>query len=96
MSYICNQRIDAIKMGNWSEQQDIKKESKEKDKIRREKLASYFLDLSKITYTVLVIGLVVTLFQNEQYKNFLLDGLVLIGITIALIFAKIGNNILKY
>jgi uncharacterized membrane protein len=82
-------------MGSWSEQQDIKKESKEKDKVRKEKLATYFLDLSKITYTVLVIGLVITLFQNEQYKNFLLDGLVLIGSIIAFVFAKIGNNILK-
>lgn len=82
-------------MGNWSEQQNVKKERKEKDKIRKEKLAAYFLDLSKITYTVLVIGLVVTLFQNEQYKNFLLDGLVLIGSIIAFVFAKIGNNILK-
>lgn len=82
-------------MSNWSKQQDIRKESKEKDKIRKEKLATYFLDLSKITYTVLVIGLVVTLLQNEQYKNFLLDGLVLLGSIIAFVFAKIGNNILK-
>ena len=82
-------------MGNWSEQQEIKKERKENDKIRKEKLGTYFLDLSKITYTVLVIGLVVTLFQNEQYRNFLLDGLVLLGSLIAFVFAKIGNNIIK-
>jgi len=29
-------------MGNWSEQQEIKREGKEKDKTRREKLANYF------------------------------------------------------
>lgn len=29
-------------MGNWSDRQEIKKEAKEKDKTRREKLAGYF------------------------------------------------------
>lgn len=30
-------------MGNWSVQQEAKKEVKEKDKVRREKLAGFFL-----------------------------------------------------
>ena len=29
-------------MGNWSVQQEAKKEVKEKDKVRREKLAGFF------------------------------------------------------
>ena len=29
-------------MGNWNQQQELKKDRKEKDKIRKEKLASYF------------------------------------------------------
>lgn len=32
-------------MGNWSDQQEVKKETKERDKTRKEKLASYFFDL---------------------------------------------------
>ena len=43
-------------MGNWSEQQEVRTEVKEKDKVRREKLASLFFDLCKVTYTVLVVG----------------------------------------
>jgi hypothetical protein len=30
-------------MGNWSEQQEAKKEVKDKDKVRRENIAKYFL-----------------------------------------------------
>ena len=33
-------------MGKWIEQQDVKKEKKEKNKVRHEKLAGYFLNLS--------------------------------------------------
>ena len=62
-------------MGNWSEQQEVRKEVKEKDKVRREKLASLFFDLCKVTYTVLVVGLPVTLFQNELYTNYLMIAL---------------------
>lgn len=29
-------------MSNWSEKQEAKKEGKEKDKVRREKLAGFF------------------------------------------------------
>lgn len=82
-------------MGNWSERQEVKKETREKDKVRREKLSSFFFDLSKITYTVLVVGLLVTLFQNELYTNHLMTALVVVGIIVAFEFAKIGNNILK-
>ena len=82
-------------MGNWSEQQEVRKEVKEKDKVRREKLASLFFDLCKVTYTVLVVGLLVTLLQNELYTNYLMIALVVVGVLVAFEFAKIGNNILK-
>ena len=70
-------------MGNWSEQQEVRKEVKEKDKVRREKLASLFFDLCKVTYTVLVVGLLVTLFQNELYTNYLMIALVVVGVLVA-------------
>ena len=82
-------------MGNWSEQQEVRKEVKEKDKVRREKLASLFFDLCKVTYTVLVVGLLVTLFQNELYTNYLMIALVVVGVLVAFEFAKIGNNIVS-
>ena len=43
-------------MGNWERKQEEKREGKEKDKTRREKLAAYFFDLSKLCFAGLVIG----------------------------------------
>lgn len=43
-------------MGNFSERQEAKKETKEKDRTRREKLAGYFFDLSKLIFAALVLG----------------------------------------
>lgn len=37
-------------MSNWSEQQEAKKEVKEKDRVRREKLAGFFFNLAQLTY----------------------------------------------
>lgn len=41
-------------MGNWSVQQEAKKEVKEKDKVRREKLAGFFFNLAQLTFAGLV------------------------------------------
>lgn len=82
-------------MGNWSEQQEVRKEVREKDKVRREKLAGYFFNLSQLSFVTLVIGLMVTLTKESLYDNYLLLLLVIIGITITVTFAKIGNNLLK-
>ena len=49
--------VNITQMGNWSERQEVKKEVKEKDKVRREKLAGYFFDLSKLSFAGLVIGI---------------------------------------
>lgn len=49
-------------MGNWSEQQEKKKDSKEKEKVRKETLAKYFLNLSQLTFVGLVVGVVVPLY----------------------------------
>lgn len=48
-------------MGNWIEKQEAKKEVKEKDKVRREKLAGYFFDLSKLSFAGLVVGGIVSI-----------------------------------
>lgn len=51
-------------MGNWSEQQEEKKAIKENDKTRREKLAGYFFDISKLIFAALVLGSITPLFTN--------------------------------
>lgn len=43
-------------MSNFTRQQEAQREAKEKNKNRRDKLASYFFDLSKLIFAGLVIG----------------------------------------
>ncbi len=81
-------------MGNWSEQQEVKKEFKERYKTRREKLAGYFFNLSQLTYTALVLGGMVLFFQGSDITSKLLIMLI-VGCILAYSWAKIGNNLLK-
>lgn len=48
-------------MGKFAEQQIAQQEAKEMRKVRREKLAGYFYDLSKLSFTGLVISVVIQL-----------------------------------
>ena len=82
-------------MSNFSRQIDEKKDRKERDKTRKEKLAGYFLNLSQVSFTALVVGVPVTLFKEELYDNYILMIMMLIGFVFTISFAKIGNNILK-
>lgn len=64
----------------------------EKERIRKEKIASFFLDLAKLTFAAAVLGGLTPLLS----KNSLQDWLgVFLGIVVTIVFAKLGNNILK-
>ena len=52
-------------MGNFSKQQEEKKEARSWDKTVKETLAKYFFDLSKLVFTAIVLGGFVPLFANE-------------------------------
>lgn len=80
-------------MGNWSNQQEVKKEGKEKDKMRREKLAAYFFDLSKLSFAGLVISIILPLFSNVG--NTILWLAVLFGTILTISSAMLANKILK-
>lgn len=82
-------------MGSYTKQIEQRQERKEKDKVRREKLAGFFFNLAQVSFTVLVIGVPVTLFKDELYDNYILMILLVIGIIFTIAFAKIGDNILK-
>lgn len=43
-------------MGNFSAQQELRKEAREKDKSRKENLGKFFYDLAKLSFAGLVIG----------------------------------------
>ena len=80
-------------MGNWDKQQDVKKEIKEKDKVRRERLAGYFFNLSQLTFVALVLGGVTPMYTNiTESINWLT---ILLGIFSTYIFAFLANRILK-
>lgn len=91
MNYICSNKT--IKMSNWSQQQEEKKATKEKDKIRRENLAKYFYDLSKLSFAGLVIGVVIPLYSNIADENNWYAATT--GIILATISALLANKILK-
>ena len=53
-------------MGNWERQQIEKSEQKERDRVRREKLAGYFFDLSKLSFAGLVISIILPLLSDVE------------------------------
>lgn len=80
-------------MSEFSNQVERKKERKEKDKTRRDKLAGYFFDLSKLSFAGLVIGVVSPLFADaEDVKSW---GMAIFGIAITSGTAMLANKILK-
>lgn len=82
-------------MSNFSKGIEHRKDRKEKDKARKDKLSSYFFDLSKATYTIMVVGLLVNVIQEQNFTNLVLDVAVVLGVILSITLAKIGNNILK-
>lgn len=80
-------------MGNWSEKQEAKKEGKEKDKTRREKLAGYFFDSSKLILAGVVIGGITPLYSdNTKEINVYV---IIAGMVATVLLAWIANKILK-
>lgn len=80
-------------MGKFIQQQEIKKEAKEKDRVRREKLASYFYDSSKLILAGVVIGGLTPIYTNNTEEVNL--NVILIGSIATILLAWIGNKILK-
>lgn len=81
-------------MSNFSEQQQARTEVKEKSRTRREKLASLFYDFAKLTYTALVLGSIVLLFQSDKLDIRFISMMAFGGIA-AYLWVKMGNNLLK-
>lgn len=78
---------------NFSEQQKAKTEAKEKNKLRKEKLAGFFFDLAKLIFAGLVIGSVTPIFTEKfQIVNLVF---MLLGIYSTYILAAFANNLLK-
>lgn len=82
-----------MNMGNWEKQQEVKKETKEKDKVRREKLAGYFFDLSKLSFAGLVISIILPLLSDVE--NLIMWIVAFFGLVLTSSSALLANKILK-
>ena len=82
-----------LSMSNWEKHLEIKKQKKEKEKIRLEKLAGYFFDISKLTFAGLVIGIIVPLFNNVEDPK--IWSAAIIGLVLTILAAMLANNLLK-
>lgn len=80
-------------MGKWEKRLEVAKEHREKDKVRREKLAGYFFDLSKLSFAGLVVGIVLPLFTNTG--DLKIWCVATLGLTLTIISALFANKILK-
>lgn len=80
-------------MGNWIEKQKAKKALEEKDKLRKENMAKYFFDLSKLSFAGLVIGVVVPLYGDIYNENNWFS--IGTGIFLTILMAIFANKILR-
>ena len=55
-------------MKEKDKRRDVRGESRERAKCQRETLGKYFYDLSKLTFTALVLGGALTFFQGYEFN----------------------------
>lgn len=80
-------------MGNWEKQQIVKQESKERDRSRRETLAKYFFDLSKLMFAAIVLGEMLIIQKDMgDLTSWTMIGF---GSLLTYLLAWIGNKILR-
>lgn len=80
-------------MGNFAEAGKIKDEMKKRDATKREKLAGYFFDLSKLIFAGMVIGLILPLLSDTENAKMWI--IAVFGIILTTLSALLANKILK-
>ena len=79
-------------MGKFMEQQEALKALREMKRVKKEAKAKYFYDLSKLAFAAMVLGGMVSFFQDADLKW----GIVIVlGMLMAISFCITGNNLLK-
>ena len=74
------------------------KDKREKEKTRRELLGKLFFDFAKLFFAAFVLGGLSPLFQGEAEGEVSVIGIfivVTLGVSVTIVFAYIGNKILK-
>lgn len=80
-------------MGNYMKQTEAREERKERDKTRREKLASYYFDISKLSFAGIFATIVIPLITEEQTVRMWVAGV--FGLILTVLSAMLANKILK-
>lgn len=80
-------------MGNYTKQIEVKKERKERDKVRREKLAGYYFDLSKLSFAGIFVSVIIPIITNEQNARMWVAAI--FGLVLTVLSASLANKILK-
>ncbi len=80
-------------MGKFAEQQKMKDEARDRERLSRETLGKFFYDLAKLAFTAMVLGSVVSLFSKDSEAGQIV--LLACGTIVTSIFAYIGYSILK-
>lgn len=79
--------------GKWSDQQVMMTETKERNRTRKEKLAGYFFDISKLTFAAIVLGGLSPVFGLQyEFKDIVM---LIFGLITTVSFAIFANKILK-
>ena len=84
-------------MSDFERRREKNKEARELVKIRRENIAKYFFDLSKLTFAALVLGVAASLLNREIEDEIpsMANYLFAMGFIGTVAFAMIGYRILK-
>lgn len=75
-----------------NEDYENRKERKEKKKVQREKLATFFYNIAQLSFAGLAIGIIS---QRPVEFSVLTWGIAVFGILMTVVFALIGNKILN-
>lgn len=80
-------------MGKFAEQQKMKDEAKENDRLTRESLGKFFYDLAKVTFTAMVVGSTIA-WISDATKDYHWK-LLVIGVVTTVLLTYIGYKIIK-
>lgn len=80
-------------MGGFDQNRKAREEARIKNDTRREKLAGYFFDLSKLVFAGVVIGGLTPMFSNSASEIGWMT--ISTGVITTYIFASLANRILK-
>lgn len=79
-------------MRKFIERKEARKTSVEMKKLKKETMAKYFYDLSKLTFTAMVLGGIISFLQGTEIKWIIA---IIAGCVLAIALAGIGNSLLK-